>query len=630
MKKFCLKAAALLTVLILAGCVPTAAGAVTVTEGADTPETGPVCTTADEWTALFDRRGQENTWLGADGIFSAALDGSDAYGSAKRSTKTFFIFSDSLMGSADGEGNVYWAPGQPSQTSAVLSGNTADPDNIRFVWGNGGNGEFGSNTHLFGEHKWMLDCLVLNDTIYILGFPERDWKPAQVDMVSIPISRGEPDYANYSTTANIPELCYWDSTGTYMYAFGIGILCNTATAGAPDPDGYIYLYGYRDAMQEFSRKDLLAARIQESDFPDFSKLTYWDGEGWGTDIEEAAVLLSNVSCEMSVSPVTVGPCAGKYIAVYTEGTESANMMYAIGDSPVGPFDKPVKFYEAPEHGSVEGMYTYNAKAHPHLSSDGRLLVSYNCNNRSTFGHQNTTEYHPRFLWLDLNTVAPPEKNLTLSRNGGAIEASSQREGHEVQTAADGNTGTYWESDDGNGGAEQWLGVSWEEPQPVDRLVLIWGGGRPAVDTENLTAAGYGKVEYTADGATWEELDVSLTREGFLPCTDTLTLEDGPVTAKALRVHFTAFQLGSPYQCYEFEVYSPASGEEEKPLPGDLDGSGAADIQDVMAACKILARQNTGALPDADALARGDMNGDGAVSIEDVMAICKLLAAAAAA
>lgn len=385
-------AMALLTCIFPAGC------------SVEPVDPGPLCTTADEWTALFDRRSQTETWLGADGIYSVALDGNDAYGSATADTRTFFIFSDSLMGSSDETGYVYWAPGQPSQTSALLTGNVADPDKIEFVWGPGGNGEFGSDKHLFGEHKWMLDCFVVGDALYILGFPEKDWKPAQMDMIKIPIVNGEPDYASYTKTANIPQLCYWNERGSYVYAFGIGVMCNTVSAGAPDPDGYIYFYGYRDAVWQMSRKDLIVSRIKESDFPDFSKLTYWDGEGWSSNIEDCDVLVKNVSCELSVTPVTTGPCKGKYIAVYTEATESANMMYAIGDSPVGPFEDPVKFYTAPEHGSVEGMYTYNAKAHPHLSSDGKLLVSYNCNNRSTFGRQNTTEYHPRFLWLNLNAI----------------------------------------------------------------------------------------------------------------------------------------------------------------------------------------------------------------------------------
>ena len=359
------------------------------------------CTTADDWMALFDRRNEKRTWLGADGIYSVAIDGNDAFGSATKKTKTFFIFSDSLMGTADADGTVTWAPGQPSQTSAVLTGNTPDKANIRFVWGNGGSLAFGADEHLFGEHKWMLDCFSEQGDVYIFGFPENAWKPAQIDMIKIPVKDGEPDYKSYSKTADIKELWYQDESK--LLAFGVGVMPNTKNAHAPDPDGYLYLYGYLDNIRNMSRKDLVCARVKESDFPDFSGTTYWDGTEWTTDIAKAKALIKNVSCEFSVTPITTGPYKGKYIAVYTEATESANMMYAIGDSPVGPFQKSVCFYQAPEHGQDDGgVYTYNAKAHPHLSKDGKLLVSYNCNNRNRFGGQTSVEYHPRFLWLDLD------------------------------------------------------------------------------------------------------------------------------------------------------------------------------------------------------------------------------------
>ncbi len=546
---------------------------------ADEADTTPICTTADEWTALFDRRSQTETWLGGDGIYSVALNGNDAYGSATGDTKTFFIFSDSLMGTSDAEGNVTWAPGQPSQTSAVLTGNEADPDNIRFVWGTGGNMQFAvdGRQDLFGEHKWMLDCFVVGDSVYILGFPEQDWKPRQIDMIEIPIVDGEPDYANYEETESIPQLWYRDDSDTYLYAYGIGVMANTESAGAPNPDGYIYFYGYRDAMKEFSRKDLIVARLQESDFPDFSNMTYWDGESWSTNIEDSEPILRSVSCEMSVTPITTGPCEGKYIAIYTENTESANQMYAIGDSPAGPFEKPVKFYTAPEHGQDNGgMYTYNAKAHPHLSSDGKLLVSYNCNNRHTFGRQKTTEYHPRFLWLDLNAITPAEENLSLA-DDATVTASSEKNGSPAELAIDGDVSSYWESDDTIGTNDekvnQWISVSWEEAKSVDRLVLLWGGGKPVVDDPN----GYKLVEYTEDGVTWHPLDVTVTRTdnpddtaNGLPKTDTLTWEGGAVTAKAVRVTFAAYSF-SPYQLYEFEVYAPE--ESENPGGGDENPGG---------------------------------------------------------
>lgn len=49
------------------------------------------------------------------------------------------------------------------------------------------------------------------------------------------------------------------------------------------------------------------------------------------------------------------------------------------------------------------------------------------------------------------------------------------------------------------------------------------------------------------------------------------------------------------------------------------------IEDVMAACRVVARNNAGGEPEASELARYDLTGDGAVLIDDIMAICRLLA-----
>ncbi|MCI8360188.1 MAG: hypothetical protein HFE86_02495 [Clostridiales bacterium] len=61
------------------------------------------------------------------------------------------------------------------------------------------------------------------------------------------------------------------------------------------------------------------------------------------------------------------------------------------------------------------------------------------------------------------------------------------------------------------------------------------------------------------------------------------------------------------------------------IPGDMDGNGAVTIQDVMEACKVLARQSAGKAPTADEMLRGNLDGDDKFTIGDVMEICKILA-----
>ncbi|MCI8360542.1 MAG: hypothetical protein HFE86_04290, partial [Clostridiales bacterium] len=61
------------------------------------------------------------------------------------------------------------------------------------------------------------------------------------------------------------------------------------------------------------------------------------------------------------------------------------------------------------------------------------------------------------------------------------------------------------------------------------------------------------------------------------------------------------------------------------VPGDMDKNGEVTIQDVMEACKVLARQSAGKAPTDDEMARGDLDGNNLFTITDVMEICKILA-----
>ncbi|MBE5768518.1 MAG: DUF4185 domain-containing protein [Clostridiales bacterium] len=395
-------------------------------------------TPAKEWTELFHRLNQkEYTWLSADGIFSVALDGNDSFASADSSTTTAFIFSDSLMGTSDEKGAYTSRFSMVNHSAAILKGYSADGDNLRFVWGHGGNLQ--PNQNIFGERRWMQDMVVVGDKLYVTGTPEVGWKAQHVDLYTIPIKGGEPQYDEFVKTPEIPELYLHTPDDKYYYVFGGCFMCNTEQAGAPDPDGYIYVYGTRDAVHEWSRKDLLVARIHEDDFPDFSKLTYWEGDKWGTDIEKSLPLLRWVSCEMSVTPITVGPYAGKYMAVYTRFVEGNEIAYSLSDTPWGPFTTGVTCYVCPEHGQptldgVGHIYCYNAKAHPHLSKGSQMLISYNTNARDNQTIWATDGY-PHFIWLELD----PDPNATPTDIWAT--PTNLATGTDVSTATDMATGT---------------------------------------------------------------------------------------------------------------------------------------------------------------------------------------------
>lgn len=92
--------------------------------------------------------------------------------------------------------------------------------------------------------------------------------------------------------------------------------------------------------------------------------------------------------------------------------------------------------------------------------------------------------------------------------------------------------------------------------------------------------------------------------------------------EALEGDYT-LSLGSDADIY---VRTFQMAEQEQPvLKGDMDGNGGVDIQDVMAACRVLARKNLGEKITPQELAAGDMDENGDIDIQDIMSICRTLA-----
>ena len=369
---------------------------------------------APEWTAMFERYNNVgNQWLGADGIFGIALDGKDAFGSSTEDTDTFFIFSDTVIAPSDEKGHKL--PFQPfympNHSAAVLRGNQPIKDNITFYWGKDGacpttptDLQADETKNLVQRKKWFGDGVVIGNNLYMFCFTPYDLTLKESDLVTFPIVDGKPDFAAYTIQEEIPELRYTDPATEQYVIFGFAVCAMTETAGVENPDGYIYLYG-----KWSSNKEVSVARILEGDFPDFTKLTFWDGKGWSENIADSIKIptLNGVSEEFSITPVTVGPHKGKFIAVYMEDSTSSHIMYAFSDTPWGPFSEPQLLYTAPEASDPwyqeHKVWTYMAKAYPHLSHGDQLLVSYNTNTQE-FALVDNPTYHPRFIWVDLDPL----------------------------------------------------------------------------------------------------------------------------------------------------------------------------------------------------------------------------------
>lgn len=353
-----------------------------------------VVTDAPEWADMLM---QDSGWIGADGIYTVALDGVETPGKAK-DKETLFWFSDNVWGKISGDTiEDNWE--MTHNSVGYMQSDVPGRKNIKFYKNQDKEGHSLSSFEPTtknakpGEYYWLGDGVfnhAMDSTIYIFAYliknvPDGGIYPFDdvgVSLIALP-KGSRPPFANQRQMET--PLFLKDGGGKGKTVFGISVLANTVGAGAPNPDGYIYVYGVRGPQRE-----LLVARVQDKSFEDFSQWRYWDGNKWQEDMRKSAALAYRVSNEMSVSFME----DGRVIAAYQFDTNTPDIMIQVGNTPAGPFHLPKKVWSTPEIYEDVDFYTYNAKAHPHLSKPGELLISYNVN---SFDFADDIKKHPHHL-----------------------------------------------------------------------------------------------------------------------------------------------------------------------------------------------------------------------------------------
>jgi hypothetical protein len=145
---------------------------------------------------------------------------------------------------------------------------------------------------------------------------------------------------------------------------------------------------------------LYVSRVKQEDFGDLSLYRFWNGSKWVPEISAAVPVTENISNEMSFSPIMGKMHNGEYIVVFSEYVNSPYISCRFAKSPIGPFGEEMPLYYASDVERGRSIYAYNSKAHPHLSREGELLITYNVNACNWDMHLKYADiYSPRFLRL---------------------------------------------------------------------------------------------------------------------------------------------------------------------------------------------------------------------------------------
>jgi len=368
---------------------------------------------APQWNDLFNR---SSGWTGADGIYSIPLSGKEYPGQAAES-KTLLLFSDTFIGEVDETGKRSNAS-LVNNTYAIMEGSQPQQENIDFFWKTD-NGEAATlfvpdtPTSIANNWYWLMDGVAVGDSIHVFALRLKPgggfgFELDGVNLLSFTLDN-EQEIRSYRQVDT--PLFYKNDRAGYEIVLGQAVMPMTYVTGNPSTDGYIYIYGPKNFP---GKKDLVAARVLPEYISDFSMYEYWDGQDWSSDVLNLASITSFISQEFSVSPLD----DGSFLATFMLNNQVA---VRKGQSPVGPFNIFQTIWDCPEVLEDSDIFVYNAKAHPHLSNPGELLISYNVNTFDFWDHfSNAGIYRPRFVTLSLSEFGykafTADKKVTLFPN----------------------------------------------------------------------------------------------------------------------------------------------------------------------------------------------------------------------
>ena len=169
-------------------------------------------------------------------------------------------------------------------------------------------------------------------------------------------------------------------------------------------DGFDYVYGYHEnggQGLDFQRHMLLA-RAPSGKLGDFSAWRFFGKGAWRETPQEAEPLCPGVATEYSVTYI---PAHKRYLLVTHDLFLSPKIVARTAESPWGPWSDKTDLYTCPEADSARGVFCYAGKLQPGLSDEQTLVLSYaaNANDLSTV-LSDATLYIPRFVRIPASAV----------------------------------------------------------------------------------------------------------------------------------------------------------------------------------------------------------------------------------
>ncbi|HJZ57776.1 MAG TPA: DUF4185 domain-containing protein [Gemmataceae bacterium] len=329
-----------------------------------------------EWNEKFTRT---EGWVGADGAYSVPISpsrtvwlfGDTFIGSVKGGKRTDVTMVNNTVGIQDGTGAGAKLSFPIRRDGDKPQAQFIPVDGRGFFWPQGG-------TLYDGKLYLFLAQVEHTKAGGAFGFKQvGEWLAV--------VSNPADDPLEWKMTQK--KLPFCEYTDARTLSFGSAVL---------QADGFAYVYGFDEkAKTMIGKKSLVVARVPLGKLADLDAWRFFRDGQWAEGAEGCDHLAGGLASELSVSYL---PRFQKYAAVYTQNGLSDRIVGRFAGAPEGPWSEPVLFYTCPEMKADKKLFSYAGKAHPQLSGENDLVVSY-CVNSFEFVRvvNDAALYWPKFV-----------------------------------------------------------------------------------------------------------------------------------------------------------------------------------------------------------------------------------------
>lgn len=310
---------------------------------------------------------RKSGWLSGDGLYSMTVDGVRSLGQGLKNGKKVLVwFADSIYGEID-ENNYHHKTYSFVRNGLAVFPYSSNGEDLKFMTNN-------FTPFVPKDENKKGDCFWLQD-----GFVNQELNN-EVDFFALRIEKTTEGVWGFKVAKSLVLRTKRNKNGiSYEEVYlpwlitANAIYVNTNKAGAGLPDGYTYIYSVdmTDPF-DFTKKNLRIARFKPEDVVNFSKWEWRGSDSWGS-FEDSKFITNGVSDEMSVVQLK----DGRYAMIFQDHTMGNRIGIKLSKTPYGEWSTTKWVYDIklPDN----KFFAYNAKAHPALSNENEIVISYNLN-----------------------------------------------------------------------------------------------------------------------------------------------------------------------------------------------------------------------------------------------------------